>query len=88
MLSLTAHHCIDQNAAIVPHVAMISPLARTKPSHQLQCPASAIFADTGPMTQSRNDENAPKNAIIELNPGTKIDTATEHIVKSVRSTRV
>lgn len=44
------------------------------------------MADTGPMTHNRNDVNAPRNAIIELKSGRRIDTVTEQRVKSVRST--
>ena len=40
------------------------------------------------MTQSRNAENDPRKAIIELNSGTRIETITETTVKMARSTTV
>ena len=76
---------MDQNEAIVPQVAMTTPLAITKPSHSVQRPVSATCADTGPMTQRRNDVNAPRNAIIELKSGMKMATATERHAETVRS---
>lgn len=63
----------------------MTPVTSRKPSQRVQRPASATFADTGPMTHSRNAEKDPRNAIIELNSGTRIETVTDTMVKSARS---
>lgn len=81
-------YCIDQNAAIVPHAAMMTPVTSRNPSQKPQRRARAIFAEMGPMTHSKNEENAPRKAIMEENSGTKIDTTTEHSVNKARSTAV
>lgn len=72
-------------AAIVPQTVITTAIKSRAPSFHLHFRSSAIFADTGPITQSKNAENAPTNAIIELNSGKKIETATAEHVKAVRS---
>jgi len=42
------------------------------------------FARTGPTTESKNAENDPRKAIIELNSGTAMDTRTARVVKKTR----
>lgn len=54
-------------------------------STQLHFLLSAIFAETGPITQSIKAENEPTNAIIELKSGMKMETATERHAKTERS---
>lgn len=51
--------------------------ARITPSKMPQRPASMIFAVIGPITQSMKAEKEPRNAIIELNSGTRIETRIE-----------
>jgi hypothetical protein len=48
-------------------------------------PVIATLADTGPITQIKNAEKEPRNAIIELNSGTRMETATESEVNKARS---
>lgn len=70
------------NAATVPQIAMMTPRTRTQPSKTPHLPASAIFADTGPITHNRKAEKEPRKAIIELNSGTRIDTPTDSAVRT------
>jgi hypothetical protein len=45
----------------------------------------AIFAEMGPMTQITKAEKEPRNAIDELNSGTRIDTPTASNVNETLS---
>jgi len=72
-----------EKAATVPQIAFITPTARTTPSKMLQRPASMILAATGPITHSMKAEKEPRNAIIELNSGTRIETRIESDVTKI-----
>ena len=46
---------------------------------------SAMRAEIGPMIQIVNAANDPKKAIVELNPGSRIDTQTDATGSKARS---
>lgn len=79
------NYVADQNAATVPHVAMMIAPIKIMRSNLEAWPARAIFAEMGPITQRRNDEKDPRKAIIELNSGTTTETATERAAIAVLS---
>ena len=58
-------------------MAITTAVTNKNTSQRFARPLRAIFAETGPITHKRNAENAPRKAIMELNSGTRIDTATE-----------
>lgn len=76
---------VDQNAAIVPQIAITVATPKNTTSQNEARPAIATFAEIGPITQSKKEENEPRKAIIELNSGTKIDTPIENMTNIVRS---
>lgn len=73
------HYC-GRKAAMVPHIAITIPKPRTPASKMEQWPASMIFAEIGPITHNINAENAPRNAITELNSGIRMEKTTERTV--------
>jgi hypothetical protein len=58
---------------------------RIDASRALQRPVSAMRAKIGPMIQIVNAANDPKKAIVELNPGSRIDTQTDATGSKARS---
>lgn len=75
-------------AAIVPHVVLAMANIISPTSFAPYRRVNAILAATGPMTHSTNAEKDPTKAIIELNSGMKMDTATARHAKTVRSTKM
>jgi len=76
---------VDQKAARVPQTAITTATVSKSTSKVLHRPESALFANTGPMTQIMNAEKDPRNAITALNSGTRIDTPTDRNVNTTRS---
>lgn len=81
-------YAADQKAAAVPQPAMIIATTSKTPSRKVRRPANEAFASTGPMTQIRNAENDPRNAMIASKFGMAMDTMTARTVTSVRSNTV
>jgi len=65
-------------------MAITTPIKTIDPSTKLHRPTSIMFARTGPTTASMKAEKEPKKAIIELNSGIMMDTATESKVMHMR----
>lgn len=68
----------------VPHIAIQMASTMTMQSKAPHFFSMIIFADIGPITQSMNAENEPRNAIKALNSGTIIEMATADPVSRTR----
>lgn len=77
---------MERKAAVVPHTAIAMPVAMIAPSKMLHCPNIATFAMTGPTIESMKAEKEPRKAIMELNSGMAIETATARLVRAIRCT--
>jgi hypothetical protein len=76
-------------ATAVPHAAITIAITRMIQSNGLALPSIAIFAQIGPMTQIKNAENDPRNAMTDSNSGIAMETTTDRkVVKTRRHTRV
>lgn len=84
--SRTSHNPhVVQNAQNVPHTAIEVETPSKVASYHRHRPVIAIFAEIGPMTQMTKAEKEPKNAIRELNCGTRIETRIDMTGTRIRS---
>lgn len=84
--SCTNHdsHAVE-NAENVPQTAIKEDTPSRTASYHLHCPVIAIFAEIGPITQMTKAEKEPRNAIRELNCGTRIETKIDKSGTIIRS---
>lgn len=75
---------MERNAAHVPHTAITPAVAMSRPSYQVHLPARMHLAVSGPITDNKNAEKEPRNAIIALNSGTQMETVTDRSVTNIR----
>jgi hypothetical protein len=84
-----AHYIpIAQKAVIVPQTAMMLAIPNTTLSNVPQRPVRTTLAKMGPIIHNMKAERDPRRAIMELNPGTRMDTPTDSKVNPTRSTAV